>query len=497
MLNLTGKHSEVFHYDQNDGIMSEITWMGGFILADALMEAEKIRIDVVQATDELIRQRYSQYLTPKETASFAAQMLSTPKSFPACCLDLGSGTGILTVALAERFGWNIKADAVEIDSDMAAICDSTLSELNIDHKVISCDVLSHVFQSEYDYVILNPPYKKMSSGDSRQELLPIKATNYYSAFLTRAIEALKPGAECVAIIPRSWTNGEYFAPFRNWLFDRCSIDWMHLYGSRTEVFSDTNVLQETMLLKIHKGQQSPHIKITESVGKFDTVVSHNYPADELIVGPPDKKIVSMRPIKKGPLHSLSTLKERGLIASTGKVVDFRLREKLLDDNEDGCVPLVYSCNFTKNGFLHPVSAGKKQWFSVTDQKDEKLLIGPGSFVVVKRFSSKEEAKRIKAHAFFPDGSIALENHQNFIHAGTPRKTVPLEKGVAKGLDIWLNSTLVDNWFRSISGSTQVNASDLNQMPVPSFDDLELMGKQWRIGLRQDIIDRICEDVVNG
>ena len=127
MLNLTGKHSEVFHYDQNDGIMSEITWMGGFILADALMEAEKIRIDVVQATDELIRQRYSQYLTPKETASFAAQMLSTPKSFPACCLDLGSGTGILTVALAERFGWNIKADAVEIDSDMAAICDSTLS----------------------------------------------------------------------------------------------------------------------------------------------------------------------------------------------------------------------------------------------------------------------------------------------------------------------------------------------------------------------------------
>lgn len=91
----------------------------------------------------------------------------------------------------------------------------------------------------------------------------------------------------------------------------------------------------------------------------------------------------------------------------------------------------------------------------------------------------------------------MENHQNFIHAGTPRKTVPLEKGVAKGLDIWLNSTLVDNWFRSISGSTQVNASDLNQMPVPSFDDLELMGKQWRIGLRQDIIDRICEDVVNG
>ena len=480
-----------------DGIMSVMTQMGGPALTDALIEAEKVRIDVVKTTDESVRQHYSQYLTPKETASFAARMFNKPANGHGRCLDLGSGTGILSVALSAWLGRDIEVDAIELDSDMAAICHKTLSKLNISHRIINKDVLTCHFAPEYDYAILNPPYRKMASNDSRQSFLSIKAPNLYTAFLTCAIEALKPGAECVAIIPRSWTNGDYFAPFRNWLFDRCSIDWMHIYGSRTEVFSDSNVLQETMLLKIHKGPQEAFIKVTESMGKFDEVISRDCLASDLIVGPPNKRIVSMRPLNNCPLSSLSSLKERGLIASTGKVVDFRSREKLFDTNEDDCVPLVYSCNFSKNGFSHPISAGKKQWYKVESVKDEKLLIGPGSFVVVKRFSSKEEARRIKAFAFSPTEPVALENHQNFIHAGTSRRVVPLEAGIARGLDIWLNSTLVDDWFRSISGSTQVNASDLNQMPTPSLDVLEFLGKQWRSGEGQESIDRICGGVIDG
>lgn len=466
-------------------------------MVEALGRAEVTRRAVIQNTSSSIREKYEQYLTPRETAEFAARMFSHNGSQRAKCLDMGSGTGILSIALAQRYDFNIEIDAIELDSTMAEICDKELDVMGIRHKVICADALSLEFKAQYDCVILNPPYKKMAASDSRQASFPFREANLYSAFVTRAIEVLRPGGECVAIIPRSWTNGDYFAAFRSWIFSHASIDWMHVYESRTEVFSDTNVLQETMLIKFSKAKQANIIRVTESIGKSGEVVQAAYPSDELIYGLAKRKVVRIKPVEDPMLRGLSTLKERGLIASTGKIVDFRSRNKTVSKPGEDCVPLIYSCNFSKNGFSHPVDAGKMQWYRCIEDKDRNLLVGPGSFVVVKRFSSKEEVKRIKAFAFDAKEPVALENHQNFIHAGKPRHTVPLDGELAKGLSIWLNSSVVDAWFRSVSGSTQVNASDLNQMPVPSLGILRAMSREWSPALEQSQIDSICEEALIG
>ena len=86
-------------------------------------QAEAIRHSAIVQTDCSSREKYSQYLTPYQTARLAASMFSQPEN-PADihCLDLGAGTGILSVALFERYGSRLVLDAIELDSGMAQIC---------------------------------------------------------------------------------------------------------------------------------------------------------------------------------------------------------------------------------------------------------------------------------------------------------------------------------------------------------------------------------------
>ncbi len=464
------------------------------MVASALLMAEETRSHVVATTGDTARSDYSQYLTPYQTAHLAASMLSDADGGRLRCLDLGAGTGILSVALAERYGGRVDVDCVELDPELARICDGELSQLEIPHRVAVGDALIVPIGPGYDRVILNPPYRKMAAGDVRQAGLPARSPNLYSAFMMVALCALAPGGECVAIVPRSWTNGQYFQQFRAWALSTCSFDAMHVYGSRTEIFSDTNVLQETMLVRFSKRPQAPTVRVSESQVKDGEPVVREYPFDELVDTGGDLA-VRVTPAGRGPLDGMATLKASGLCASTGKVVDFRSRDVLRRDYEPGLNRLIYAWNFTSEGYTHPVDSYKPQWIDCSSERFAKQLIPAGSYVVVKRFSSKEESRRVKAHVLDLGEPQTLENHLNYVHAGTPRKTVPLDPALARGLELWLSSSEVDAWFRARSGSTQVNASDLNAMPVPSARQLIELGGRWLLGLTQEEVDGLCRSVL--
>jgi adenine-specific DNA-methyltransferase len=47
---------------------------------------------------------------------------------------------------------------------------------------------------------------------------------------------------------------------------------------------------------------------------------------------------------------------------------------------------------------------------------------------------------------------------------------------AKGLWVFLNSSLVDKYFRQMNGHTQVNATDLRTLRYPTREQLIDMGK---------------------
>ena len=41
----------------------------------------------------------------------------------------------------------------------------------------------------------------------------------------------------------------------------------------------------------------------------------------------------------------------------------------------------------------------------------------------------------------------------------------------------LNSTLYDDYYRILNGSTQVNATEINSMPIPPLECIEDMGRE--------------------
>lgn len=464
----------------------------------ALESAAKQRILTINATSEERRNALAQHLTPKETARLAASMFAYSNS-ELTCLDMGCGTGMLSVALYERYGSLVQEiDCIEADPILAHICDEELNE--IPHRIIVADALLKTPEKEYDRIILNPPYKKMANSDERQRLLPVKASNLYSAFLAVALSRLADKGECVAIIPRSWTNGDYFTPFRQWALGRFSLDALHVYGSRTEIFSDTNVLQETMIVKFSRRPQIDDIEVSVSNTKCSDVNKHKYRSSDLMVG--DGREVRIAP-GRGSLSE--TVASIGLCPSTGKVVDFRSKERVYTEyneavsdaeNESDIFKLVYAGNFRSGQFTHPANIGKPQWFRADDKSSRAQIIQPGCYVLVKRFSSKEERRRVVAFPIETDIPIAFENHTSFIHSGTSRNIVPLPSlHFARGLSIWLNSTFIDDWFRDISGSTQVNAKDIKAMPCPSTDQIQSYGLCWKPNMPQEDIDLLVRSSI--
>jgi adenine-specific DNA-methyltransferase len=99
----------------------------------------------------------------------------------------------------------------------------------------------------------------------------------------------------------------------------------------------------------------------------------------------------------------------------------------------------------------------------------------GFYVLVKRFSAKEERRRIVAAIYdparVPAEAVAFENHLNYYH----RNGSGLPERLAKGLAAFLNSTLVDLYFRQFNGHTQVNATDLRSLNYPTEEELEALG----------------------
>jgi hypothetical protein len=122
---------------------------------------------------------------------------------------------------------------------------------------------------------------------------------------------------------------------------------------------------------------------------------------------------------------------------------------------------------------------------------EKWLYPSGSYCVVRRFSSKEEKRRVVASVVEPGafGGVPLlgfENHLNVFH--NDRRGLP--EPLAHGLAVFLNTTAVDEAFRRFNGHTQVNATDLKLIKYPSRDVLTQLG-EWamrRGSLTQSMID---------
>jgi len=461
------------------------------------------------------RANLGQFFTPSSVARFIASLPSLPESGTVRILDPGAGMGSLTAALVarialERPALHVSVTAVEIDQEVSVELRTTLERCHHLAKLAGCHMTSRVLESDFldwasghvdgtlpllekerfDIVIMNPPYRKVRTNSRERRILQsfgVDMTNLYVAFLTMGAALLDSSGQIVAITPRSFANGPYFRSFRRYFFERVALERIHVFESRAKAFAEDAVLQENI---IFCASRTPELDLTDcrtvriSVGdEPDTEQSYRSAPYREVIDPSDPDLFLH--ILAGEADCLVSrqmaevsgqLPELGIEVSTGRVVDFRLRSWLRSSPEFGAVPLIYPAHLRRGSVDWPGGSSRKAVAIVDCPETASVLMPAEIFVLVKRFTSKEERRRVVATVFepadVPSAKVGFENHLNVYH----HRGRGLDPLLARGLAAWLNSTLVDRHVRSFSGHTQINATDLRRLPYPSISELSTLGE---------------------
>jgi len=510
---------KVQHTDHTDGFFEQI---------------ENLRLITSQNSDEARKLKFSQFFTSAAISRFMASLFQDFDK-PLSVLDPGAGIGNLSAAFVERaINENDRIQSLhltcyEIDSNLIKTLENTIKickkhslekEINFSFKIKNKDFIHDgariikegdgLFPSEVkknSHCIMNPPYKKINSNSQyRRDLssIGIETTNLYTGFLALSILLLQDDGEIVAIIPRSFCNGVYFKEFRRFLLDNVNIKQIHVFNQRNKNFKDDDVLQENIIIYGKKGGKKDRIKITSSddsslSGLTETIL----PADK-VINPNDRERIihiATNDFDQMVVESMSvfthTLHDLGINVSTGPIVDFRLKDHIRHQPQDDTYPLIYPSHIEMGTVHWPKLNGKKANSIKLTDKSRQYLMRNGWYVLTRRFSSKEEKRRIYASIYNPQVSdkeyIGFENHLNVFH----KNKSGLNKYLAYGLKTYLNCTIVDQYFRQFSGHTQVNASDLRNIKYPSLEELKELGeKSLNTYQTQKDIDNLIQSIIN-
>lgn len=495
-----------------------------------LDQVDLLRLEACRRIDPSRRSELGQFLTPPKVARFMASLFGTlpPK---VRVLDAGAGVGTLFSAMVvEATGRedppkDFQVVAYEIDPFMAGYLDTTMGAcrlkatahgIRFQGGVVRGDFIGEavedlegsLFKSlpreGFTHAILNPPYRKLNSNSHARLSLRrvgIETSNLYAAFLALAVRLLEDGGELVAITPRSFCNGPYFRPFRKALLGAMNLRRIHVFESRTSAFSDDDVLQENLIIHAVKGRQAPKVVVSSSAGPSDAMALRTVPFKSIVCPGDPEQFIHVVPDESGQRTAelfarfTCSLEELDLEVSTGRVVDFRAKSFLRQEADLTTGPLIYPAHFHHGAVAWP-KVGKKPNALVDCPETANLWVSSGTYVLVKRFSSKEEKRRVVAAVvdptILPAKKVAFENHLNVFHV----RGAGLNPNLARGLSAFLNSTLVDTCFRQFSGHTQVNATDLRSLKYPPADVLHAMGKcLGNKPTSQERIDQLVESLV--
>lgn len=487
---------------------------------------EKTTVRYLESMPKSERKKLGQFFTSKESAIYMSSLFCIPHNKEIISiLDAGAGTGILVTALVERLQKyesikEIQITCYENDPKIIDLLNTNLIWISSNSKIkvkytlleenyillqqinfnemLGCDYNPEKF----DLIIGNPPYMKISKDTAEARAMPsicYGVPNMYFLFAAMGIYNLKNNGELVYIIPRSWTSGAYFKKFREYLFSNTVIHNIHLFVSRDQVFENENVLQETIIIKIVKNSNAPkNIKITTSKSGFDfnNITYLDVPYNTIVSGENQYVYLVTNEDEINVLKSMNkwsnTLPELGLKMKTGLTVDFRNKDVLRSNNsESDAVPLFYSQHI-KNGKVNfPI--GKDNEFITKEKKG--LLQKNRNYLFVKRFTTKEETRRLQcgiylAKKYSDYDVISTQNKINFIG-----DLSEVSECIIYGLYVLLNSTIYDKYYRILNGSTQVNATEINLIPIPPLNIIEEMGK--RLITKEDISEMTCNSILKG
>ncbi len=494
--------------------------------------AEKVGYEYSASTSSEHKKTNGQFFTSKEISDFMGN-LAQAKSDKISILDPGCGTAILSCSLIEKLieKYSIKEINLSLFETDKKIIEETKKvisflknwllekgiEINVkieqaDFVLFNSDVFTNdtLFGNEavqkYDYIISNPPYFKISKSDKRALVakeLVYGQPNIYSIFMGLSARLLKPTGELIFITPRSFAAGNYFKAFRNSFFKNVSISNIHIFESRNKMFKNDNVLQENIIIRATKEESSTiNITVTACAKDLNNPQKYQYKTEELIDSNSKESILFI------PSNSLeaksinvfrqwkNTLNDYNIQISTGPVVAFRCKDFLISDiaPKVSVAPLVWLHNIREMEFVFPLKKGIKQSYILDSEGSIKVLLKNKNYVFIRRFSSKDDKSRLVCCPYFASNfnydNVGIENHINYVY----RPNGELSEEEIWGISALFSSKLFDTYFRTFNGNTQVGASELKQIKMPSLEKIVMIGEILKNTFEPTKID--MENIIN-
>ena len=467
-----------------------------------------------------VRKPKGQFFTPKQISRYMVNLLDVNIN-KIRLLDPGAGTGMLTSAFCERLLSSDKVidltiDAYEYDPNLSQMLKNTLEACKTDLEAKGHKVQYNVYESDfilnnnghfydcdslwgsnenilYDFVISNPPYYKLNKNDPQSiAMMQLNSgqPNIYTLFMALATSLLRINGEMVFITPRSFCSGLYYKKFREWFINNVHIENIHIFESRDKIFDRDCVLQENVIVKSIKSNKvisQNHDNLTINISEdkdFNKIRKIDVKTSDLISYSNGENFIRI-PTSHISIDVINiidswtdTLVRLGFEVSTGPVVPFRAEQYLLYESSETMqsVPLLWMHNMQNMGVVWPLKKNRKPYAIRVCDKTIPLLIPVRNYVLVNRFSSKEQKRRLYASVFLEShfGNskvIGIENHVNYIRKPGGNLTIYEAFGIA-GI---LNTKIIDIYFRSLNGNTQVNAIDIRSLPFPNIDDIKKIG----------------------
>lgn len=427
-----------------------------------------------------VRKKKGQFFTPLTVANFMASKAAMKKK-SISILEPGAGNGLLTSAVVKYCIENnlcksFYIEFVENDSHVLPLLEKT-TELIKEYVYknqgkVNIDILAENYittnkiQKKYDIIICNPPYRKVRKDSEEAECMAAYVygqPNLYSLFMCRAMQNLKDGGKFVFITPRSWASGKYYKVIRKFLLENLNLTDLLLFEKREGVFDKEDVLQETLITIGKKGKiQTKYINLyNESVSCMQVLAK-----DIKGVGDDSYLLLPMNNNDVQTIYRMSMIKDTfeslGYCFKTGPVVEFRNKEALSLCEKDGYIPMFRSANIVNGECVFPVITEKAQYVNGAEQKLRLLNMYT---VLLRRLSAKEEKRRLQSCVYYKNKEceyITVENHVNYlVHTDGSS----LSKDEAEWINEILMSDDYDAYYRMVNGSTQVNASEINKMPL--------------------------------
>jgi adenine-specific DNA-methyltransferase len=469
------------------------------------------------------KKQYGQYFTPARVADFMAHLLSQRKE-TITIIDPGAGTGILSCAACKYLSEStnkptqIILDVYENDESLLEILQKTLAHLsqylhrnkvkltftiNVDdfilyyaHRMREPTFFNSLDSGKkFDICISNPPYFKIPKSDPRSyaaENIVHGQPNIYALFMAVGASLLVQKGELVFITPRSFASGPYFRLFRERFFETMKPQYIHIFESRRDTFKHESVLQENIIIKAQRQDKwdinckSHKVFISSSLGvddidKFKIV---KLPIGEVLNTKTKEKILRINNEEhyQKAIETMSSwtgsLYEYGLEVSTGPVVPFRaIRFISEEESEKTHTMLLWLQNVRPMQVIWPDTESRKPQYIEDSCQSQKLLLPNKNYVLLRRFSAKEEIRRLTAAPFVDFRTsikwIGIENHLNYIY----RIKGFLSEEESFGLSVLYNSSFFNAYFRTLNGNTQVSATEIRSIPLPPLNIIKEIGKK--------------------